>query len=95
MKKHLYRVTVEYLADADGQPVDAAPLQFAAPNHDDVFALVAKMRQCSGIGADDAARFVVGLKLMSEAMLENKDDPLFVALKPHFGEFMKTLKQPR
>ncbi len=95
MKKHLYRITVEYLADADGQPVDAAPLQFAAPNHDDVFALVAKMRQRSGIGADDAARFVVGLKLMSEAMLENKDDPLFVALKPHFGEFMKTLKQPR
>lgn len=95
MKQHQYRVTVEYLADADGQPVDVAPLSFAAPNHDDIFALVAKMRERSALGADDAARFVVGLKLMSEAMLENKDDPLFVALKPHFGEFMKTLKQQR
>ncbi len=95
MKKHQCRVTVEYLADADGQPVDVAPLQFVAPNHDDVFALVAKMGGRSGLGADDAARFVVGLKLMSEAMLENKDNPLFVALKPHFGEFMKTLKQSR
>ena len=95
MKKHQYRVTVEYLADADGQPVDAAPLQFSAPNHDDIFAIVAKMRERSTLSGDDAARFVVGLKLMSEAMLENKDDPLFVALKPHFGEFMKTLKQSR
>ena len=95
MKKHQYRITVEYLANADGQPVDAVPLQFTAPNHDDVFALVAKMRERSGLGADDAARFVVGLKLMSEAMLENKDDPLFAALKPHFGEFMKALKQSR
>jgi hypothetical protein len=95
MKKHQYRVTVEYLADADGQPVDAAPLQFAAPNHDDIFAIVARMRERSTLSGDDAARFVVGLKLMSEAMLENKDDPLFVALKPHFGEFMKTLKQSR
>ena len=95
MKKHQYRVTVEYLADADGQPVDAAPLQFSAPNHDDVFALVAKMQERSALRADDVARFVVGLKLMGEAMLENKDDPLFAALKPHFGEFMKTLKQSR
>lgn len=95
MKKHQYRVTVEYLADADGNPVDAAPLTFSAPNHDDVFALVDTMRARSALSSEDAARFVVGLKLMSEAMLENRDDPLFVALKPHFGEFMKTLKQAR
>jgi hypothetical protein len=92
MKRHQYRVTVEYVADADGQPVDVAPLQFDAPNHDDIFALVGKMSERSGLSQDDVARFVVGLKLMSEVMLENQDDPLFAALKPHFSAFMKELK---
>lgn len=93
MKQHQYRVTVDYLADADGRPVDVAPLQFDAPNHDDVFAIVGKMGERSELSPDDAARFVVGLKLMGEVMLENKDNPLFSALKPHFSAFMKELKQ--
>lgn len=92
MKQHRYRVTVDYLADADGQPVDVAPLQFDAPNHDDIFAIVGKMGERSGLSPDDAARFVVGLKLMGEVMLENQDNPLFTALKPHFLALMKELK---
>lgn len=93
MKKHHYRVTVDYLADADNQPVDVAPLQFDAPNHDDVFALIDKMSSRTDLSRDDVARFVVGLKLMSEVMLENKADPLFSALQPHFSAFMKELKK--
>ncbi len=93
MKKHRYRVTVDYLADADNQPVDVAPLQFDAPNHDDVFALVDKMSSHSALSRDDVARFVVGLKLMSEVMLENRGDPLFAALQPPFSAFMQTLKK--
>lgn len=93
MKKHHYRVTVDYLADADNQPVNVAPLQFDAPNHDDVFALIDKMSSHTDLGRDDVARFVVGLKLMSEVMLENRDNPLFAALKPHFSAFMQELKK--
>lgn len=93
MKQHRYRVTVEHVADADNRPVNVAPLQFSAPNHDDIFAIVGRMSERGNLSADDAARFVVGLKLMSEAMLENTDDPLFSALKPHFSAFMKELKQ--
>ena len=93
MKKHHYRVTVDYLADADNQPVNVAPLQFDAPNHDDVFALIDKMGSRTDLSRDDVARFVVGLKLMSEVMLENRDDPLFSALKPHFSAFMQELKK--
>ena len=92
MKQHQYRVTVDYLADADNNPVEVAPLQFDAPNHDDIFGLIGKMSQRSDLTQDDVARFVVGLKLMSEVMLENKGDPLFLALKPLFSAFMKELK---
>ena len=93
MKKHQYRVTLEYVADADNHPVDVAPLRFDAPNHDDIFAIVAKTCQRTDLSQDDAARFVVGLKLMSEVMLENKGDPLLSALQPHFSAFMKELKK--
>ena len=36
--------------------------------------------------------FAVGLKLMGEVMLENKEHPLFAELKPHFMEIMKAVK---
>ena len=39
-----------------------------------------------------AQRFAVGLKLMGEVMLENKEHPLFAELKPHFMEMMKVIK---
>ena len=93
MKQHQYRVTLEYLADADNNPVNVAPLQFSAPNHDDILAIIGKMSSRSELSQTDVARFVVGLKLMSEVMLENRDDPLFSALKPHFSAFMQALKQ--
>lgn len=93
MKQHQYRVTLEYLADADQQPVDVAPLRFDAPNHDDIFAIIRQLGPRTGLCADDVARFVVGLKLMGEVMLENKDEPLFAPLKPHFSALMKELKK--
>ena len=93
MKQHQYRITLDYVADADGKPVDVAPRQFNAPNHDDIFAIIDTMSKRSGLSPNDTARFVVGLKLMSEVMLENKENALFTALKPHFSEFMKELKK--
>ena len=75
MKQHQYRVTLDYLADADNNPVIVAPLQFNAPNHDDILAIVDDVTKRTDLSAEDAARFVVGLKLMSEVMLERKDNP--------------------
>ncbi len=40
MKQHQYRITVEHLADAKGQAVEAQSIQFNAPNHDDLFAIL-------------------------------------------------------
>lgn len=92
MKQHQYRITVEYLADAKGNPVEREPLQFLAPNHDDVFQIIEKIKQREGFTPEMAQRFAVGLKLMGEVMLENRSHPLFVQLKPHFLEMMKIIK---
>lgn len=93
MKQHQYRITLQHLADAEGKPVSRDPLVFDAPNHDDIFAIIEKVQQKEGFTPEMAQRFAVGLKLMGEVMLENKDNPLFAELKPHFMEIMKTLKR--
>lgn len=96
MKKHRYRVTVEHLSCPDGAPSPyAQPLQFEVGNHDDIYAIVERMRQRGDFERDTATAFGVGLKLFGEVMLENKDHPLFADFKTHFGQFMKNLKKGR
>jgi hypothetical protein len=94
MKQHRFRITVEHLADAHGNPsTHEAPLQFEVGNHDDILAMVDRARERGQFPPDTAAAFAVGLKLFSEVMLENRSHPLFAEFAPHFGEFMKNLKK--
>lgn len=94
MKQHRYRISVEHLSDANGAPSQyTAPLQFETGNHDDILAIVARIRQRGDLGDEHAAAFAVGLKLFGEVMLENKDHPLFSDFRPHFAQFMKQLKK--
>lgn len=94
MKQHRYRVSVEHLCDARGAPSTyAEPLRFETGNHDDILAVVERVRRDSGLPADSATALAVGLKLFGEVLLENRGHPLFEGFAPHFGEFMKHLKQ--
>lgn len=95
MKQHQYRITVEHIADKEGNTVERAPLQFQAPNHDDIFEIVERTKQNEHMDENTAMRFAVGLKLMTEPMMEDKDNPLFIQLKPHIMEIMKILKQKK
>lgn len=92
MKQHRYRITLEYLADADGNPQDQAPLVFEAGNHDEIIGIVELVRSRGLFDAQTTAAFVVGQKLFGEVMLENRNDPLFSEFWPHFLDFMKQLK---
>jgi hypothetical protein len=94
MKQHRYRITVEHLADQNGAPsTHAAPLQFEAGNHDDILAVVERIRSRGDLPAESATAFAVGLKLFGEVMLENRQHPLFADFLPQFGQFMKQLKK--
>lgn len=94
MNQHRYRVTLDHLADAKGEPSTYdAPLRFEVGNHDDVFAIVERMRTRNDLAPDAATALAVGLKLFSEVMLEHRGHPLFAEFAPHFRDFMKTLKQ--
>lgn len=93
-KQHHYRITVEDLGDAPGPSDPAhAQVQFDAGSHDDVLFVIQRMRQRGDFDADTAAALGLGLKLFGEVMLKNRQHPLFAELMPHFGDFMKRLKQ--
>jgi hypothetical protein len=93
MKQHTYRITVEHLADAKGEPASAAPLVFSARNHDDLLAIVARARSGSRLGADDSAAMILGLKLLGEIVLEHRTESPFSELRPALGGFIKALKE--
>jgi hypothetical protein len=93
MKQHHYRITVEHLADKDGQaPATPASLQFEAGNHDEILNVIERVHSRGDFDADTSAAFALGLKLFGEVMLTHRDHPLFATLAPHFGDFMKQLK---
>ncbi len=94
MRQHHYRVTVEHLALPDGSaPMPPRSLQFEVGNHDDILAIVERMRGRSDLPTSDATALAVGLKLFSEVMLQHRGLPLFADFAPHFKAFMQQLKQ--
>ena len=87
MSQYRYRVTLEALPEARDS------LQFDVGCHDDIFAVVNKLRQRGDFDEASATAFGVGMKLFGEVMLENRDHPLFAEFRPHFAQFMRALKQ--
>ena len=95
MKQHAYEVTLKHIADAQGNPSNYTDtLSFNTYNYDDIFKVLQVIQNSQMLDDDEAAKsFTVGLKLFSEVMLEHKNLPLFKDFMPHFGQFMKALKQ--
>ena len=94
MKGYRYRITVEPLSDAKGEPIPQAPLVFEAVNHDELLGLAQRVRERGEFDENTAASLLIGLKLFSEVMLQNRQKPLFAPLLPHFREFMQRFKNP-
>lgn len=90
MRNHQYTISVENEAtDGSSSP---QRLQFHIETHDEILALVERSRQRGDFDSDTAAAFTVGLKLLGEVMLKNRNHPLFEEFGPQFGQFMKRLK---
>jgi hypothetical protein len=92
MKQHRYRVTLEYLVDADGNPQQCKPLVFETVSHDEIFGIVDLVRRRELFDTQTTAAFVVGQKLFGGVMKENRGNPLFSEFWPHLLDFMKKLK---
>ena len=88
MKSHRYRVTVQALNSS----ADRASVNFEVDHHDELFAIVDKVRRGGGYADDEAAALAVGLKLLSGVMLEHRNDPLFADVQPVLRAFIGNLK---
>src|SRR5688572_30544686 len=94
MKQHRYRITLEHMATAKGEPGTHAPLVFEARNHDDLFEIISRMRGRELLPEpDQIASLALGLKLLAEVTLENREDPFFGELRKPLREFIQKLKE--
>jgi hypothetical protein len=95
MNSYRYRVTTEMTAGPKGEPVTGKSLSFETRNHDDILSIVERLQARGDFAADAAASLGVGLKLFSEVVLENRNNPLFAPLREPLREFIGGLKKPR
>ncbi|WP_353071847.1 DUF3861 domain-containing protein [Tunturiibacter gelidiferens] len=93
MNSYRYKITVEALTGAKGEPVEGRTLSFETANHDDILGIVERMRAWLPFDSHTVASLGVGLKLVSEVALMERNDPMFAAIRPALGEFVRGLKQ--
>jgi hypothetical protein len=72
MNSYRYKITVEALTGAKGEPVKGRTLSFEAANHDDILGIVDRMRARLPFDEDTIASLGVGLKLFSEVTLTQR-----------------------
>jgi Domain of Unknown Function with PDB structure (DUF3861) len=94
-RRHAYRVTLTPLTETGDLIESSDEVAFTHHNHDDIARIVALVRESSGLDADSSAAMAVGLKLLSQTMLEQKANPLFDGLRVPMREFITTLKARR
>lgn len=85
---HQYRITVEKMDGA----TSVQQMSFNATNHDDFFAILARVDGRLGFDDEQTKNFIVGLKLLGEVIIAERKHPLFSELGPQLKLFMKKLK---
>lgn len=90
---YTYEVSLNLLRGRDGlPPQQPATLSFEHANHDDVIAIVERMQSATGLAPDAAAAVALGLKLLGEVMVREKNNALFDPLRGAMREFIGKLK---
>lgn len=92
-RAHLYRLTLEHQGTPKADQSLHEPLTLEFDNHDDIFAIIERLRQKDPFNSSNqATEFAIGLKLFSEVMLKNRNHPFFEEFAPAFGALMKKIK---
>ena len=87
-----YKVTLEHIYSPADEDLHRR-VEVVFDNHDNLFNVIDKVQDkdlFSDMG--QSTEFAIGLKMFSEVMLKNKDNPLFEEFFPSFKDFMKKLK---
>lgn len=91
-RNNKYRIHLEEIELKDGTPGEQT-ITFEFENHDNIFSILEMEGIQSKFASEaDFSEFVIGLKLFSEVMIKDRDNPLFEEFVPAFRQFMIRLK---
>ncbi|RWX01655.1 DUF3861 domain-containing protein [Flavobacterium cerinum] len=91
-KYNHYKITLEHKHSPKDEMLHE-PVQVEFNNHDNIFSIIEKLQERSLFNdKNQEIEFAIGLKMFSEVMLRNKENPLFEEFLPAFKDFMKKLK---
>jgi len=92
-KNNRYKILLQEIELKDGtQTGKSIELEFE--NHDNIFSLIEMTKDSDRFeNKTHNTQFILGLKLFSEVMIRNRNNPLFEDFAPSFKEFMKKLKE--
>jgi Domain of Unknown Function with PDB structure (DUF3861) len=93
LKGHRYRIRVEEISISALNPgVADRAMTLEVENHDDLLALIERVRTGTAFAPDDASALVLGLKLCSGVVLKHRRDPIFADLQPAMRVLIGNLK---
>ena len=91
-KYNHYKVTLEHVYSPANEDLHRR-VEVVFDNHDNLFNIIDLMQQKDLFGdMGQSTEFAIGLKMLGEVMLKNKDNALFEELMPAFKDFMNKLK---
>ncbi|PTP70314.1 DUF3861 domain-containing protein [Vibrio splendidus] len=90
-KHNNYRITIEEVSVKEDRELQT--MQFEIEDRENMFAIVEKIKQDSGLDEQSAARLGVSIRLFGPLMTQDRKHPLFVNFMPHFRDFMQNLKK--
>ncbi|MFA0390580.1 DUF3861 domain-containing protein [Vibrio splendidus] len=90
-KHNNYRITIEEVSVKEDRELQT--MQFEIEDRENMFAIVEKIKQDSGLDEQSAARLGVSIRLLGPMMMQDRKHPLFVDFMPHFRNFMQNLKK--
>ncbi|PMO55693.1 DUF3861 domain-containing protein [Vibrio splendidus] len=90
-KHNNYRITIEEVSVKEDRELQT--MQFEIEDRENMFAIVEKIKQDSGLDEQSAARLGVSSRLLGPMMMQDRKHPLFVDFMPHFRNFMQNLKK--
>ncbi|AFT71051.1 hypothetical protein B5T_02783 [Alloalcanivorax dieselolei B5] len=89
---HLFRISVEKIDGPADYAGTSAPLAFEVESHDDILAIVDRVRAGMAFTADEASALALGVKLLGGVVLTHRRDPLFADIQPALRGFIGNLK---
>ncbi len=85
---------MEAIASKNEQNVELQQIAFEFENHDDLFKIIEIAKSKKLFETENhSIEFALGIKLFTEVVLKNKENPLFKEFKPAITESMKKLKE--